>query len=498
MTPLVAPRWWRAVWLGVPVWAWTVVAVVVGAVLRADIVADVSMWLDDGYTLRTVALPLGEVWGERVGRGHLPWFFLAFHQWVALAGYSLWVLRLPSLVAMLLVIPLAGWMGHRLGGAPGAVMALALAVVHGSLLRFSAELRMYSWLTLAGTAMVVAAWRHADRPTAGRAAVLGALHLVMLQLHVGAGLWTLAVLGAVGAAGWRGGWGRAWAVGWLAAVVVPITVSLPLYIQISSRVGGYDVEKLRVATPAAELAGQLYELAAGIGTRGRPWEMAAVIAAVLGAALWCRARAGRGDWPLVLLVAGWGAPAVAWLVGAVVGGMRGEARYYIMGTVPLVALMAGAVAALPWRLPPRTVMARAGMAVALLLAYVWTSEMVARTKSLLRGDGVGLNTMVGAIEATAEPGTVLVVTDSDVVPLLVDYYLSNEDVYPLVTVARDEPTSAVIAKLAATVAPTDDVVLVEYKTLTDDVERVLREQLGPWGSIEETDDKEPRALFFER
>ncbi|HNM45919.1 MAG TPA: hypothetical protein PKH51_02780, partial [Candidatus Sumerlaeota bacterium] len=97
---------------------------VVAVALRLVVALRTSMWIDDGATLHTVALPWGEVAAERFRMGHYPWFFLLFKAWTSLVGTSsLLPLRLPSLAASVATIPIAALIARRIAGKPGAIAA---------------------------------------------------------------------------------------------------------------------------------------------------------------------------------------------------------------------------------------------------------------------------------------------------------------------------------------------------------------------------------------
>ena len=57
-----------------------------------------SLWFDEGYTVKVTHMGLGETLAECARDGHVPLYYLILQRWVALSGRSEFALRLPSVV----------------------------------------------------------------------------------------------------------------------------------------------------------------------------------------------------------------------------------------------------------------------------------------------------------------------------------------------------------------------------------------------------------------
>lgn len=125
--------------------------VLAGAGLRLQGLGRQSLWVDEGYTAYLVRLtPVEYVDDVRQTVRNIlpPLYFTLLHYWTALVGSSEVTLRLPSVVAGVLAIPLLYSLVTRLFDAVAGLLAAAVLTVSLFQLRYSQEARMYALLTL--------------------------------------------------------------------------------------------------------------------------------------------------------------------------------------------------------------------------------------------------------------------------------------------------------------------------------------------------------------
>ncbi|MCC6546126.1 glycosyltransferase family 39 protein [Candidatus Sumerlaeota bacterium] len=486
------------------------------------VVLRTSMWIDDGATLHTVALPWGEVAAERFRMGHFPWFFYAFKLWTTLTGASsLVLLRLPSLVASVAIIPVIAGLGRRIGGERGAVGAALLAVIHGTLLRHGAELRMYSWMALAGAAMVLAALRLLEQPTARRAAVLGVVHLVFLQLQVSAIVWAIpfAVLFAAvvarrkpGAGFWRG---------FALATALPLLITIPLLVYLRTQVDMREFAKFDRVPSWWLLVWDPYELIVSLGTtagRGHLWKIPAALVLPFAACLmigrWggkenaVGSRTGLAPRETAWLAVGCSLlpPVLAFLISRGGFPILGEPRYYIAGTGPLVALIGAACVTWRW---DGSGAGRGLLVVAGILAAITAERTYDRVRRVLTRDGVGINALVAAIEKQVPPGTPVFLCHSVSFPEIAEFYFSKPLKYPLIPIHRDWNAEQIHASVDPAIKEGSGAVLFLYKSVPEmregeerteqgELFRIVDEKFPGDGAQVRSKNDDPGYFWFQR
>lgn len=191
------------------------VAVAAGTVLRFLPRSD--LWLDEALTVNISTLPIGEI-GEALRRdGHPPLFYWLLNGWTSLGGTSDWWVRALPGVISLAALPLAYLAGRRLATRTGAgplgghrtgLVALALMAILPYGIRYGSETRMYSL----ATTLALAGYLLVDdllvrRPVGARrwwaAAGVVVVTAALLWTHYWS-MWLLAVAGsAVLVLAWR-------------------------------------------------------------------------------------------------------------------------------------------------------------------------------------------------------------------------------------------------------------------------------------------------------
>ncbi|GLY03495.1 MULTISPECIES: glycosyltransferase family 39 protein [Actinoplanes] len=108
------------------------------------------------------------------------------HYWSPVAGDSLLLLRLPSVVAMAIGAGLAGELGRRLLAPGTGLLAGLLLAVLPTVGRYAQEATPYAFAFLTATAATLQLYRTLDRPGAGRWTGYGLLVCLTALLHVAA------------------------------------------------------------------------------------------------------------------------------------------------------------------------------------------------------------------------------------------------------------------------------------------------------------------------
>ncbi len=106
-----------------------------------------SLWYDEGVTAAIAQRGLSELTRWTANDIQPPLYYYMMAGWGALAGWSEWALRFPSVFFGLLLIPLLALVAWRLTALRAAAwMAALLAAFHPLLVYYSQEARMYALL----------------------------------------------------------------------------------------------------------------------------------------------------------------------------------------------------------------------------------------------------------------------------------------------------------------------------------------------------------------
>lgn len=127
------------------------VATLVAAMLRLFGLGSQSLWIDEVFTWLSAGGmgPFGRA--ELLENVHGPAFSLAVHAAMRVFGDAEWVLRLPSALAGIALVPALAWMAGRWLGPSAMAPAAWLAAGSPFLVWYSQESRNYSWLMLFAT-----------------------------------------------------------------------------------------------------------------------------------------------------------------------------------------------------------------------------------------------------------------------------------------------------------------------------------------------------------
>jgi len=121
----------------------------VAAVVRLFRLGHQSLWIDEQFTLTSAGLPGPFAWHALLDTVHGPLHTLAVAIAASLGGTSEWVLRLPSALAGIAMVPVMAWLATRFAGRDAAVPAAWLTAGSPFLVWYSQEARNYAFLMLA-------------------------------------------------------------------------------------------------------------------------------------------------------------------------------------------------------------------------------------------------------------------------------------------------------------------------------------------------------------
>lgn len=131
---------------------------ILGAVLRLYGIGAQSLWIDEMLTLR--AGNIGGQLGLREALSNIqgPLHTVLIH-WLARISASEWLLRLPSALAGILLIPVIYHLARELSGRRAGLFAAAITTVSPFSIWYSQEVRNYAFVMLFSAASSLLAWR---------------------------------------------------------------------------------------------------------------------------------------------------------------------------------------------------------------------------------------------------------------------------------------------------------------------------------------------------
>jgi 4-amino-4-deoxy-L-arabinose transferase-like glycosyltransferase len=108
------------------------------------------LWWDEGYSLYFASMDLGAMVAGTAGDIHPPLYYTLLHFWISLLGSGAVAVRLLSVLAGTLTVPLFYLVGRRLvDGKVGMLASLVMAIAPFHIY-YSQEVRMYGLVTLLG------------------------------------------------------------------------------------------------------------------------------------------------------------------------------------------------------------------------------------------------------------------------------------------------------------------------------------------------------------
>ena len=344
---------------------------------------------------------------------------------VALFGNEPWAIRLPALAAGIALVPATFALTRILYGRIAALLAAALVAASSTLVEYSTNARGYTLVALATVIVLIAATRALDRDTLGAwavVAVVGALGLYAVPIMIyplgGVLVWALV-------SGWLSGRPvRPLLTRLGAAALVVTALTLILYAPVYAASGVRSVTANEFVEPRTWAT--LLDLFPGhVSDTVETWtrDLPLVASIILGAGLLVGLAAtpwiSRFPVPVLLAVAAWALAILA--LQRVVP----YTRVWLF-LVPLTA--ATAAGFYGWALERRTWAARAGPAIAVVVA-IGGSLLVLSADSVRESRETGALLDAPAIAAflaeRVDPDDRILATGSDTI---LEYYLERDGV----------------------------------------------------------------------
>ena len=345
--------------------------VALGAALRFATLGDQSLWLDEAFTRRIAADPLGNMLDLiRRGENTPPLYYALTWAWCQVAGTGEAALRVTSALAGTATIPVAYLIGRQVASRAAGLLAAALVAVSPFLVWYSQEARAYALVVFLVSASLLFALRHDDEPARRSLVAWSATAALAVATHYFA---TFVVLLE---AAWllRRPAARRAVLAGLAPVIAVGLALVPLALD-QRRNEGAQVGDASIPSRVGDLAQEFLVGKYGGPVRGLAPLCALLIVAGGAVALARAAPEARRRW-LVPLGIGAGTILVPMAL-AVVGVDYFATRYLAVAWVPLFAALAAVLAA-------RRLGAVAG--VALAAVFLTVSVAVPFTPRLQRDD----------------------------------------------------------------------------------------------------------------
>jgi hypothetical protein len=192
-----------------------IAAVLIGALLRWMMLGH-GLWRDEASSYFDA---IGGTWGtvtSRVAYSELnpPGYFLFMHYWLKCIPVSDIVLKLPSLVASLLLVPLAWAIGRYAGGWRVSVVAAWIAALAPMDLYYTQEARPYMMGAMFMLLALLGIFELIEKPMSARGVVffgIGTIGVLLMQ-YTG-GLFDIALFAA---------WSYVRAKGWMRTPLAPV------------------------------------------------------------------------------------------------------------------------------------------------------------------------------------------------------------------------------------------------------------------------------------
>lgn len=163
-----------------------------------------ELWLDEALTVNIARLPLGDIPEALRHDGHPPLYYVLLHGWMEVVGETRGAVRALSGVLSTASLGVAWLLGRRVAGVRAACALVVLLATSPYVIRYGAEVRMYSLVMLLVLVGALATDAAARRPTPWRLAAAAMVSGLLLLTHY----WAIWLLGAtiivlVATARWR-------------------------------------------------------------------------------------------------------------------------------------------------------------------------------------------------------------------------------------------------------------------------------------------------------
>ncbi|MBA4747239.1 MAG: glycosyltransferase family 39 protein [Sphingopyxis sp.] len=177
----------------------------IALLLRIDLMLTKPLWLDEIYTGAVTQSPVSDLFARWLSADpHPPLYYLLMDGWTALFGRSNLALRIPSLLASMLMVAFGAMaMARRHGRNVGMMTALALAVPAAAAWQAS-EARSYALVMLLALLTMIAHWRLSEDASPTRWATLVAVSFATCMTHYFGFLFVACIWTIVLTESWRG------------------------------------------------------------------------------------------------------------------------------------------------------------------------------------------------------------------------------------------------------------------------------------------------------
>jgi mannosyltransferase len=174
------------------------VAVAIAAICTVPVLGHRSLWLDEGMSLAFAQLDLRTLFEAAHHRDAAEFAYYAFlHEWVSLVGTRAELLRLPSALAAIAVIPLTYLVAKELLGTRTALIASFLVAPSFFIVNLAEQARPYTPALFFCVLATYCFLKLLQKPTIPRLLAYGAAAVLAIALHAFAGLMIVAHIASV-------------------------------------------------------------------------------------------------------------------------------------------------------------------------------------------------------------------------------------------------------------------------------------------------------------
>ncbi|CAG0934595.1 hypothetical protein TFLX_03569 [Thermoflexales bacterium] len=387
--------------------------------LRVYRVEAMSVWTDEGLSIYRARAPLLQnltgridIQGVPTTDTHPPLYFLMLSGWSKITGETEFALRLLSVIAGTLIVPLAYVTGKRLWSREVGVWFAALIATAPFYWWHARDARMYTWLavwTLLSVYLTSSSVQ--SNPMSRRRFILGLVCVTAMALTHYTGV-ILAVLlaSAVFTALWRRQ--RRWAIATLLALVI---IAVPTLVFAASRLRVAEFPEYR---PLQEMLFETWNIfSLGLSReqmRPLEWLIIFPLLGVLGAI----GLAAQCRWGRLLFIGLWlFAPLIAFYLISLIKPAYVNPRNLSIALPAFLLLIAGGLAVLRRIGWPLAAIACA----AVLIEYGAATIQQVTDPNLMKDD---VRSLVRHIRSNYQPGDAVVLHDA-IIQLAFDYYAAG-------------------------------------------------------------------------
>jgi uncharacterized membrane protein len=167
---------------------WIVLAAMaIGLALRCWRLGSSSLWLDESFTLRYLAVPFFKIAPMLENFSvHPPLYFFLLKPWSYLGGdhpSEIWF-RFPSVVFSVLAIPVVGKITTEIFGRTAGLYSCVLMALSAIQIRYAQEARMYSMMVFLGTLSFWSLLQLTKKPTESARISYSAASIALTYTHV--------------------------------------------------------------------------------------------------------------------------------------------------------------------------------------------------------------------------------------------------------------------------------------------------------------------------